>query len=972
VLTSGEFISHYRIVSSLGAGGMGEVYLAEDTKLDRKVALKVLIPEVASDKDRLKRFVREAKAASALNHPNILTVYEIGSFAGSEYISTELINGETLRDRLKREPLSLREALTALTQVTAALCASHEAGIIHRDIKPENIMIRRDGLVKVLDFGLAKMSPISAASVEVTMPQINTKPGMIVGTIAYMSPEQARGRQIDPRSDIFSLGIVMFELFSGRRPFEGENQLELISSILKDEAPPLRQLVPDIPQELERIVEKSLRKDRDHRYQHVKDLHIDLEDLADEIKFESKANKSVQPTIDADAHTTIPSNLRSAFTTGISKTRRFTLLHAMIFVVLAAVSVGAVWFFGPSRIAMPEFQTTEIASWSSTPGELTSSASFSPDGKLIAFTSTKSGTKSIWVKQIGSSDPIQITNDQFSNSDPIWSPKGDEIAFVSLRSREDGALTGGIWRIGALGGTAVSVAPIADGSLKLRRWGVSGKIYYELKGELYALEISNGNSEKVTDLVNRSAKSVSIGPDERSITYAVASGERWQIFKMENAAATPIEVASGAGRLDSYILAHGTSRIFFNTTVESKPQIWATVPGSGRNDRILIPETESSLLDAAPDGRSFILGTAKEDSQLWSVSAATGVERSVARDVNAKLWPAISNDNERITYQSVRNLSSGNRVLRSSIVVKSMRQGTDGERPIMLTEEGYLASWSPDGRTIAFLKQVGDNEIGLFTVDSSGGGVKQVAKAGVTQIGYSPLPYNHTESRAFSWSPDGTQIAFIAEREGVQNVWVTAVRDGTERQLTSYSQGGVSLYCPTWSASGKSVAFTFQNQTRDKSGLITRGLRIADTVDGQVNEIFSTGKRFRLLGWTFDENGLIIAEPSKEFSVLPPETTISRVPLTKGSPVEVSRIGNLYYYNIFLSADRKQIAYAARNGDVDNVWVMPVASGNPSKLTNNNDPGTYISQLAWTPDGSSIAYAKQTRFALLSLVSEVQ
>ncbi len=972
MLTSGEFISHYRIVSSLGAGGMGEVYLAEDTKLDRKVALKVLLPEVATDKDRLKRFVREAKAASALNHPNILTVYEIGSFGGSEYISTELINGETLRERMKREPLSLREALMTLTQVTAALSASHEAGIIHRDIKPENIMIRRDGLVKVLDFGLAKMSPLSAASAEVTMPQINTKPGMIVGTIAYMSPEQARGRQIDPRSDIFSLGIVMFELCSGKRPFEGENQLELISSILKDEAPPLRQLVPEIPHELERIVEKSLRKDRDHRYQHVKDLHIDLEDLADEIKFESKANKSVHPTIDADAHTTIPSNLRSAFATGISKTRRFTLLHAMIFVVLAAVSVGAVWFFGPNRNPTPEFQTTEIASWSSTPGEMTSFASFSPDGKLIAFTSTKTGTKSIWVKQTGSSDPIQITHDEFSNSDPIWSPKGDEIAFVSLRSRENGAMAGGIWRIGALGGTAVSVAPIADGSLKLRRWGASGKIYYELKGDLYALEIASGISEKVTALATRLERSLSIGPDEKSITYAVGNDEKWQIFKMENAAGTPVEIASGTGRLDSYSWAHGKGRVFFNTTVESKPQIWATVPGSRRNDRILIPETDSTLLDAAPDGRSFILGTAKEESHLWSVAVATGVESSLARDVNAKLWPSISNDGEKVAYQYVKILSSGNRVLQSGIVVKSMRSGTDGERPILLTEEGYLASWSPDGRTIAFLKQLDDKSIRLFTVDSSGGGIKQIAKAGVTQIGYSPLPYNHTESRAFSWSPDGSQIAFIAEREGAQNVWLTSVQDGTETQLTKYTQSGVSLYCPTWSAGGKGVAFTFQNQVRDSSGGFTRGLRIVDAEGGPVNEVFSTSKRFRLLGWTSDENGLMIAEPSKEFSVLPPETLISRVPLAKGSPVEVSRIGNLYYYNIFLSADRKQIAYAARNGDVDNIWVMSAAGGTPRKLTSNNDPGTYISQLAWTPNGSSIAYAKQTRFGLLSLVTEIQ
>ena len=244
---------------------MGEVYLAEDSKLGRQVALKVLLSEVSGDKERVNRFVQEAKAASALNHPNILTVFEIGNHDGSQYIATELIKGLTLRDHLKSETIGLIASLDIALQITAALGAAHEAGIIHRDIKPENIMIRQDGLVKVLDFGLAKLLPNSAQSIETTLPHLNTKPGMIVGTVAYMSPEQARGKQIDPRSDIFSLGIVLFEMFAGKRPFEGESHLDLISSILKDDAPALRQFVPEMPRQLERIVDKTLRKDREHR-----------------------------------------------------------------------------------------------------------------------------------------------------------------------------------------------------------------------------------------------------------------------------------------------------------------------------------------------------------------------------------------------------------------------------------------------------------------------------------------------------------------------------------------------------------------------------------------------------------------------------------------------------------------------------------------------------------------------------------
>ncbi len=273
---------------------MGEVYLAEDTKLDRQIALKVLIDEVANDEDRVRRFVQEAKASSALNHPNILTIYEIGEFKNSRYIATEFIKGKTLRDRVSREPLTLRESLEVILQVTAALGAAHEAGIIHRDIKPENIMIREDRLVKVLDFGLAKLWGPANGSQATTLPQMNTHPGMLLGTVAYMSPEQARGHKLDPRSDIFSLGIVMFELFTGQRPFDGEGHLDLISSILKDEAPTLRQISPEMPRQLERIVDKSLRKDRDHRYQHVRDLYIDIEDLLSEMKLEESQSKLLQ------------------------------------------------------------------------------------------------------------------------------------------------------------------------------------------------------------------------------------------------------------------------------------------------------------------------------------------------------------------------------------------------------------------------------------------------------------------------------------------------------------------------------------------------------------------------------------------------------------------------------------------------------------------------------------------------------
>jgi len=290
------FIAHYRILRRLGKGGMGEVFLAEDTKQHgRKVALKVLPDELTRSETRLRRFKQEARAVLALNHPNILTVFEIGESTDHYYIATEYIEGETLRQCLWREPLRLDEALGVAIQVAMALEAAHNAGIVHRDIKPENIMLRqdrfvRDRFVKVLDFGLAKLTDRESSSSDpdaVTIPISETTPGLVMGTSGYMSPEQAEGESIDARSDIFSLGVVMYEMVAGEPPFKGRTESHTRVSIIDHEPTPLTQHVPDVPRQLERIIAKALAKDRLKRYQTVTDLKLDLEQLRDELHLES-------------------------------------------------------------------------------------------------------------------------------------------------------------------------------------------------------------------------------------------------------------------------------------------------------------------------------------------------------------------------------------------------------------------------------------------------------------------------------------------------------------------------------------------------------------------------------------------------------------------------------------------------------------------------------------------------------------
>jgi eukaryotic-like serine/threonine-protein kinase len=294
-----RMISHFRILSLLGKGGMGEVWLAEDTDLHRKVAVKLLINELTTDAERIRRFEREARAASALNHPNIITIYEIGQADERRFIVTEFVDGETLRQRMAGTPVELRWALDVAMQVASALSAAHEAGIIHRDIKPENIMVRPDGLVKVLDFGLAKLAPQHPeTSVDPAYAvTVTTTPGTVMGTVSYMSPEQSRGIDVDARTDIFSMGVVLYEMVTGHAPFEGATTSDVIAAILKTEPPLLDHYRPEAPSELGQIINKTLNKDRTERYRTIKELYLDLKALKQKLETEDESKAAQRPGV---------------------------------------------------------------------------------------------------------------------------------------------------------------------------------------------------------------------------------------------------------------------------------------------------------------------------------------------------------------------------------------------------------------------------------------------------------------------------------------------------------------------------------------------------------------------------------------------------------------------------------------------------------------------------------------------------
>jgi len=306
-LAAGTKLGRYEIRSQLGTGGMGEVYLAQDTKLDRKVALKILPPNLAEDNDRMSRFVREAKSASALNHPNIITIHEVGEIDGLHFIATEYIEGETLKSRLERESLSLKSTVDIALQVVSALDAAHRAGIVHRDIKPDNLMVRDDGIVKVLDFGLLKLTSSRSSEVDsegITKMQVKTSAGVIMGTTAYMSPEQARGQEMDARTDIWSFGCVLYEMLTNQQAFQGETMTDVLANIIYREPASILAQRRDTPAELERIVTRTVRKNRDERYQSARELFNDLQQVHTRLLVEAEMIRSGEGERVASIHPT--------------------------------------------------------------------------------------------------------------------------------------------------------------------------------------------------------------------------------------------------------------------------------------------------------------------------------------------------------------------------------------------------------------------------------------------------------------------------------------------------------------------------------------------------------------------------------------------------------------------------------------------------------------------------------------------
>jgi eukaryotic-like serine/threonine-protein kinase len=779
----GKRLGAYEVISVLGVGGMGEVYLARDERLKRKLALKFLPREFTRDPERLRRFEREARAASALNHPNIITIYDIGEVEGTFFIAAEHVEGQTLRKLIYRGQLRAKETIDICSQVADALEAAHEAGLVHRDIKPENVIVRPDGYVKVLDFGLVKLTESGAHNSGLSDPD-RTNPGTVIGTVAYMSPEQAAGIEVDHRSDLFSLGVLMYELLTGFVPFKGDSTASILDAIIHHQPEPLTKVSNAANAEAERIVNRALEKDRDLRYQTAGDFRAELKRLKREL--DSTAIKSGINTSGATA------GKRAGLI--LSK----PLLAAAVILVLSAVL--AVWLLiGRNKIEPSPWLAARSTQVTDFPHE-EFFPSLSPDGNTIVYARRTGNNWDIFSQRVGGFNAQNLT-ESFSGDDtqPAFSPNG---AYIAFRSERDG---GGVFVMGASG---ESIRRLSErGHAYNPAWSPDSQeiIYTEERfrdprdrmvspHRLWAVNIKTLEKRLIT---TRDVVQPQWSPSGDRLAYW-ASDERSQrdIWTMSPSGEGVVQVTNDAATDWNPVWSPDSAHLYFVSDRSGGMQLWrvAIDQKGGRPltepELVPTPSAFSQHISLSRDGKRLAFVNVNLKRNLYRVEIdsrrekTTGQPKALTLGTRQGVDLDISPDGERLAYTTVADNQED--------VVLINSDGTGEAR--RLTDDEYRdrgPRWSPDGKRIAFYStRSGNFEVWLINVD--GTGLRRLTESGNNKA-FTPL-----------WWPDGKKLNFTNIKG---EAWVIEVdkpwSEQSPQKLNPEREPALQFWAAAWSSDGR-------------------------------------------------------------------------------------------------------------------------------------------------------------------------
>ncbi len=802
---TGRRVSHYEITDTLGEGGMGVVYRARDTRLNRAVALKFLAQETGPGAERHRRFIHEAQAASALNHPNIITIYDVGSADGQDFIAMELVTGRSLQALIAPGGLRVGETLGYAIQIAGALAGARAAGIVHRDLKPANVMVTEAGQVKVLDFGLAKVTaPALAHTSDVTVSVVApTIEGQIVGTVSYMSPEQAEGRTIDRRSDIFSFGVLLYEMTTGQRPFAGESTLSTLSSILQRDPPPVTDIAPHVPRPLSRIIARCMSKDVSARYQHMDDLRIALLDIEEDLRDRQAGQATGTGTGDWQGGQAPGTGNRNS-----QAGRRASGWRPIAATATACLALGAAaawWALAPQPVSTPKPPPTLQRVTSD--GGLTTQPALSPDGKLIAYASDRATGENldIWVQQVAGGTAIRLTDDPADDHEPHFSPDGSRVVF---RSDREG---GGIYMAPTFGGAARLVAKgghyprYSPNGQSIAFWsGEPGSGILFVSGEARMLIVS---AEGGTPRPLRPEFSVAFPPawmpDGEHLIFWGRRETRgdfdWWVTPLDGGDAVPTGLSPVVGSATPGLAASVTAdfTLLFSegglisvTGGPPRSSLWR-VPLDRTTFRALAPPelvTFGTGLDNAPsvslDGVvAFQSGAYVMD--LWMLPMNVGTARvlgpptQITRDHALDYRAHVSADGRYVAFLSDR---FGNR----DLFLRDLTTGT--ERPLSTSPQTEISTAiSVDGAHVAYGIQ-GAGQSSVFTVPLAGGVPTQVCENCGGQL---------------DWFPDGRALLSLRQVKG--KFAVIVVRPG--RGVTNtVSHSGGNLFEPHLSPDGRWLA----------------------------------------------------------------------------------------------------------------------------------------------------------------------